>query len=259
MSIAELPTDVRPTHLDLPHTDGKPVENAYQPIQSMLLTGSLSPHLDRIHPDGNYFIGADNGIYWRITEKPLEGCKVPDWYYVPNVSRLLKGVIRRSYVMWQEYISPLIVIEYVSGTGSEERDTTPQTGKFWVYERAIQARYYVIHDPDREELTVHELVNGQYQPMTPTIEGRFRIQQMEIDFGIWHGEYLGCPAAWLRVWDWNGNLIPTPQELVELEQKQVLQERDRAEQECKRAEQERGRADKLASKLRELGINPDNV
>jgi Uma2 family endonuclease len=90
MSIAGLPVAaLMPTHLDLPETDGKPAENAYQPLQSMLLTGCLTPVFDRFHPDGNYFIGADCGIYWRRTDNPLEGCKAPDWYYVPSVPRLL--------------------------------------------------------------------------------------------------------------------------------------------------------------------------
>ena len=37
------------------------------------------------------------------------------------------------------------------------------------------------------------------------------------------------------------------------------QERQRAEQESQRAEQERQRANALAEKLRELGINPDEI
>jgi Uma2 family endonuclease len=259
MSIAEAPADVFPTHLELPDTDGKPAENAYQTYQSMLLTSSLTPLLDRFHPDGNYFVGADTGIYWRRTEKPLDGCKSPDWYYVPNVPRLLNGVLRRSYVLWQEYAHPLIVIEYVSGDGSEERDATPNTGKFWVYEHIIQPSYYVIHDSEREDLSVYELVRGQFQPLPPTTEGRFRILPLEIDLGIWQGEYFGGPAAWLRAWDWNGFLIPSSEELIDLEQQRAERERKRAEQERNRAEQERNRADKLAERLRELGVNPDTI
>jgi putative restriction endonuclease len=260
MSIAEAPTNLLPTHLDLPWTDGKPVEKQFQPHESMLLTGALTPHLDRIHRDGRYLTAADMGIYWRWTEKePLEGCKVPDWFYIPGVPRLLNGILRRSYVLWQEKAHPVIVIEYVSGDGSEERDQTPDTGKFWVYEQRIQSRFYAIHDPDREELSVYELIRGKYQPLLPTAAGRFRIPPMELDLGIWHGEYLSAPAAWLRAWDLNGNLIPTPQEIVEHEQLQVERERNRAEREQSRADQERNRADKLAERLRELGINPDTV
>ena len=43
MSIAEQPVTTGPTHLDLPDTDGKPVENTYQPIQSALLTAIMTP------------------------------------------------------------------------------------------------------------------------------------------------------------------------------------------------------------------------
>lgn len=252
MSIAETSTELLPTHLDLPDTDGKPVENSFQPLQSMLLTSSLKPLLDRLHPDGNYYVGADNGIYWRRTENPFEGCKVPDWFYVPNVPRLLNGILRRSYVLWQEHAHPLIAIEYVSGDGSEERDDTPNSGKFWVYENIIKPNYYIIHDPDREELTAFELVRDRYQALTPTKDRRFRIAPMRLDFGIWNGEYLGAPAAWLRAWDWKGNLVLTADELLEIE-------KQNAEQARTRAEQERTRADRLAERLRELGVNPDTL
>ncbi|WP_026087708.1 Uma2 family endonuclease, partial [Chlorogloeopsis fritschii] len=77
------------------------------------------------------------GIYWRLTDPPEKGAEAPDWFYVPNVPPLLDGQTRRSYVLWREYIAPLIVLEFVSGDGSEERDKTPWTGKFWIYEQVI--------------------------------------------------------------------------------------------------------------------------
>ncbi len=287
MSIVETPPQALPTHLDLPCTDGKPVENLYQPAQSMLLTGTLSPLLDRLHPDGNYIVAADAGIYWKLTTEPLKGCKCPDWFYVPGVPRLLDGGYRRSYVLWQEHVHPLLVVEYVSGDGSEELDDTPETGKFWVYERVILATYYVVHDPDRESLKVFELVDGRYRRMQPTAEGRYRIESMEIDLGLWRGVYQGYPAAWLRPWGLDGRLLPSPEEVAEearliaaeeraraeQAQQNTVQERLRAEQaqqqieiERKRAEQsrqqvelERQRAEKLAAKLRELGVDPDEL
>lgn len=100
MSIAESTTDAGfLSHLELPCTDGKPAENTYQPAQSALLSGIMIPLLERLHPDGNFHAAADNGIYWRRTKEPLEGCRAPDWYYVANVPRLLNGEFRRSYVM----------------------------------------------------------------------------------------------------------------------------------------------------------------
>jgi Uma2 family endonuclease len=253
MSIADPPVaSLVPTHLDLPETDGKPVENAYQPLQSMLLTGCLTPVLDRFHTDGNYFIGADTGIYWRRTDNPLEGCKAPDWYYVPSVPRLLEGTYRRSYVLWEEYARPLIVIEYVSGDGSEERDETPRTGKFWVYERAIQSTFYAIHDPDAERMDVFELVRGRYQPLPRDASGRFRIPAMEVDLGHWQGDYRGHPFTWLRAWDWHGRLLPTLEEQAEFQHQ-------RAEEERRARLVADERAAKLASRLRELGVDPDAV
>lgn len=70
----------------------------------------------------------------------------PDWFYVPHVPPLLNGVFRRSYVLWQEIVAPLIAIEFVSGSGAEERDATPYQGKFWIYEQAIRIPFYAIFD-----------------------------------------------------------------------------------------------------------------
>src|SRR5438309_9001580 len=73
-----------PTHLDLPDTDGKPVENELEHPQGTLLTQSILPVLEKIHPDGRFFVGNDVGFYWRLTEPVLDGAKSPDWSYVPG-------------------------------------------------------------------------------------------------------------------------------------------------------------------------------
>ncbi|MCI0703441.1 MAG: Uma2 family endonuclease, partial [Planctomycetia bacterium] len=183
------------------------------------------------HPDGNYFIGADTGIFWQIAKEPLEGCKAPDWYYIPNVPRLIHGDIRRSYVLWEEFGRPLIVIEFVSGDGSEERDTTPAKGKFWVYEHAVAATYYLIWDRSGRTLEAYELWRGRYRPIGPNEHARYPIPAMEVEFGIWDGVFLGYQTCWLRAWNREGQLLPTPQE----------------------------RAERLAARLRELGVDPDTV
>ena len=50
---------------------------------------------------------------------------------------------------------------------------------------------------------------------------------------------------WLRWWDGGGNLLSTGDE--------------RAEREKQRAEQEKQRADRLAERLRQMGIDPNEV
>ncbi|WP_448571881.1 Uma2 family endonuclease [Trichothermofontia sp.] len=130
------------------------------------------PVLNQRHPDQQFCIGQDCGIYWRLTDPPEKGAECPDWFYVPNVPPLLNGTFRRSYVLWQEYVAPLIAIEFASGDGSEERDTTPPSGvtgtgqkpgKFWVYEQAIRIPYYGIYEVTKASVELYRLVDGHYQ------------------------------------------------------------------------------------------------
>lgn len=99
-----------PDHTQLPD-DGTFVKNWQEHPQSILLTESITP-LEHLHPEINYCIGQDLGIYWRLTEPPQKGAEAPDWFYVPDVPPTLNGKIRRSYVLWKEYVAPLIVIEF---------------------------------------------------------------------------------------------------------------------------------------------------
>ncbi len=243
MSIADTPAAALPTHLDLPCSDGKPVENSYQPYQTALLTEILTPLFDQLHPNGDYFVGMDNGIYWEVTNPPLDGCRSPDWYYVPGVPALLDGGLRRSYVLWQEQVPPLVVVEFVSGSGAEEYDRTPQAGKWWVYEQAVKAEYYVIRDPFRDELEVYRRIRGRYRPVPATADGRFPIEPLGIEFGLWDGLYESRPAVWLRAWDRGGMILPLKDEIAKAEKN--------------RADAEKYRADALAARLRALGVDPD--
>src|SRR5262249_45383175 len=145
-----------PNQLVLPYEDGTFVRNFQELPQAMLLTEPLGPWLSRLYPDGHYCIGQDSGIYYRrIPEPPYAKAVAPDWYFVPDVPPLCDGQLRRSFVMWDEPEAPLILLEFVSGTGAEERDRTPQTGKFWIYERMIRPPYYGIYEADPGRVEVY--------------------------------------------------------------------------------------------------------
>ena len=253
MTIAQTSTVLTlPDHTQLPESDGTFVKNFQEHPQSLLLTSSLQPVLDQLHPDGQYCIGQDCGIYWRLTDPPERGAEAPDWFYVPNVSPLLDGTYRRSYVMWKEIIAPLIAIEFVSGDGAEERDRTSpfsgeeaNPGKFWVYEQAIRIPFYAIYEVEKAAVEVYELVGNRYQPVALNQRGHYAIAPLGIELGIWQGQYLNQTLPWLRSWDLNGNLLLTAEE--------------RADQEKQRADQKKQRADLLAERLRELGIDPETV
>ncbi|MGH2414016.1 MAG: Uma2 family endonuclease [Microcystaceae cyanobacterium] len=245
--IPELGITQLPDHTQLPESDGTFVKNSQEHPQSILLTDSIRPVLQHIHPDGQYCIGQDCGIYWRLTEPLEKGAESPDWFYVSNVPPLLKGEIRRSYVLWQEYVAPSIVLEFVSGDGSEEGDRTPskfaqeageKVGKFWVYEQAIRVPFYGIYEVKKARVEVYHLVDGYYQQMNPNERGHYPIPALNVELGIWQGRYAEMELPWLRWWDSQGNLLLTGEE---------------------RALLERERAERLAEKLREMGVNPDDI
>ncbi|QYX31823.1 Uma2 family endonuclease [Sphaerospermopsis torques-reginae] len=256
-----------PDHTQLPESDGTFVKNFQEHPQSIIITDSIIQTLEKLHPDGQFCIGQDCGIYWRETEPPEKGTVAPDWFYVPDVPPRLDGKIRRSYVLWREYIPPLIVIELASGNGDEERDSTPlaglqpgeKPGKFWVYERIIRAPYYAIYEVNSGNLEVYHLVDFSYQKMQPNERGHYPILPLGVELGLWQGSYLNnADQLWLRWWDNEGNLLLVGHEQAQLEKLRTEQQQQRAEQQQQRAEQTEIKAAKLAAKLRELGINPDD-
>lgn len=247
--------DRLPDHTELPDSDGTFVKNFQEHPQSVLLTDSIWPILDARHPDGNFAIGQDSGIYWRLTEPDepaYNGAVSPDWYYIPNVPPMLDGVHRRSYVLWQEHQLPYLILEFVSGDGSEERDRTKGQGKFWIYEQVIRPGYYGIYFGFTGELEFYALNGGGFKPMQPNRRNHIAIPDLGIEFGIWNGMYRNVEAPWLRIWDSEGKLLLTGEERAD-------QEAQRADQEAQRANQEAENAARLAAKLIELGVDPDEI
>lgn len=251
-----------PDHTQLPESDGTFVKNFLEHPQSILLTDGIRPRLDALHPDGRYCIGQDSGIYWRLPQPPepvVRGAESPDWFYIPDVPPMLEGRFRRSYVLWQELIPPFIVLEFVSGDGREERDTTPYEGKFWIYERIIRPAFYGIYDVQRADIELYELIGGRYRRIEPNQRGHYPIAPLGVELGLWQGAYLDMDVPWLRWWDESGVLMPLSMERAEAEHQRAEQERQRAEQADQRAEQERRRAEVLAEHLRSLGVDPTTL
>ena len=233
-------------HTQLPDSDGTFVKNFQEHPQSLILTDSIGQILQQRHPDGQYAIGQDCGIYWRETEPAEQGAEAPDWFYVPNVPPNIDGQIRRSYVLWREHIAPLIALEFASGNGDEERDRTPlsrtdegvvtKPGKFWVYERVMRIPYYGIYQVNNGRLEVYRLIDGYYQLLELNQRGHFSIAPLGVELGLWQGSYQNQTMLWLRWWDEEGNLLLIGDERAELERLRGEQQRERAEQERLRAE-----------------------
>lgn len=221
----------------LPNRDGKFVKNYRKYTQIMLLTETLVPVLDERFPDKKYCIGQDSDIYWRWdSDLPERGAEALDWFLVVGVSPTLNGKARRSYVMWKEFIAPVIALEFVSGDGSEERDNTAFKGKFWIYEQALRIPFYGIYEVEKAAIEMYHLVDGTYRPITPNEEGRYVIEPLGVQLGIWHGVYLNLDLPWLRWWDAQGKLLPTSSE---------------------RAESAEADAKLFAEKLRQFKVSPE--
>jgi Uma2 family endonuclease len=263
-----------PDHKQLPESDGTFVKNFQEHPQSIVLTSSITPVLEKLHPDGQYCIGQDSGIYWRMMEPPEKGAEAPDWFYVPNVPPMLDGEYRRSYVLWKEYVAPLIAIEFVSGNGAEERDATPpseteKAGKFWVYEQAIRIPYYAIFDGFRGNIEVYHLLDNRYTKTQPNDRGHYAIPPMGVELGL----IVENGVSWLRWWDESGNLLLTgdersvqaeaiaeQQKAIADQQKAIADQAALAQQQAEAiADQERQQKEKLANYLRSIGIDPETL
>ena len=236
-----------PDHTQLPCEDDT-VNNFHEHYQSVALTTSIQPVLDARHPDGNYCIGQDCGIYWRYdAENPLRGCAAPDWFYVPNVPQAPRRGHAAPYVLWKEVLPPMIVLEYVSDTDGGERDRTPWTGKFWVYENVIRPGYYGIFDVDSAALEVFRLQPDGFHPMPANDRGHFPIAALGVELGIWTGRILNIELPWMRWWDEGGNLLQTGEEAREAERCAEV-ERMRAEEAEQQMHAERQRAEDIGAR-----------
>lgn len=121
------------------------------------------------------------------------------------------------------------MLEFVSGDSSQERDKTPITGKFWVYEQAIRVPFYGIYKVKKASVQVYQLLRGEYQLIPANERGHYPIEPMGVELGIWQGRYQNLKLPWLHWWDNQGNLLQTGWE---------------------RSQQVKARAERLAAKLR---------
>jgi len=162
----------------------------------------------------------------------------------------------RAWFSWIVGKYPDAVVEVVSNPEGGQ-DTT----KMDAYAR-ICVPYYVIYDPKqflgKEKLRGFVLHGGKYQPIDPR-----RLPNIELGLKVWRGKFEDMEAEWLRWCDAGGRFIPTGVERAELEhqaRQTAEQARQTAEQALQAAEQAQQsadqRADRLAAKLRALGVDP---
>ncbi len=119
------------------------------------------------YPADQVFVASDLNLYYK-TRNPLSD-KRPDWFTVVGVSRLFdQRELRLSYVMWQEIIAPLVMVEFLSPKTEKEdlgrtvREVNQPPTKWEVYERIVRVPYYIIFDLYADKLQAFQLVADRY-------------------------------------------------------------------------------------------------
>jgi len=261
-----------PTMYDLPSDNpedsGLPDEfHFFQPLLLYLTFQPLN------WPPEMVFSAVDLNLYYDL-KHPL-WYKRPDWFGVVGISKLYNGKdgenLRLSYVTWQELVNPFVIVELLS-PGTEDEDLGNKEGKpnkpptKWdVYESILQIPYYIIYSRYTYQMQAFQLVNGKYQEMNLT-QGKILIPELGLSLGLWEGTFRGIYKQWLRWFTITGELILEPsektavfEEMVEIAEEQAAVFEERAEIAEQEANEAKRKAAILAEKLRQLGVNPDEL
>jgi Uma2 family endonuclease len=257
------PRETLPTMYDLPSEDpeepGLPDE--FHDLQPQLLSATL--RLSHYAAD-QIFTGTDINLYYDIRHALWH--KQPDWFLVVGVPRLYEGTdLRLSYVIWQEGISPFVVVELLSpGTEAEDlgqvqRNPDGPPGKWEVYEQILRIPYYIVFDRYTDTLRAFVLQGAHYQELS-LAEPRIWIDDLDLGLGLWRGTYQGITRLWLRWYDSQGEWVQTGEEAA-LKQAAIAQQelelaRQQAEAERQRAEQAEAELAALRQRLQDRGIEP---
>jgi Uma2 family endonuclease len=184
----------------------------------------------------DFFIGASMSIYFSRQQLKNRDFRGPDLFLV----RPTEKKPRKSWVVWEEDGQyPNLIIELLSDSTAEVDDLRSvedhRNLKKALYQDRFHTPEYFWFSPETLEFAGFSLVGGVYQPMPQTPEGYRWSDELQLFFGVHDGK--------LRYFTPTKQLVPTPDERSRL-----------AEAEAQQAQTE---VQRLAAKLRSLGIAPE--
>jgi hypothetical protein len=224
-----------------------PVDNIQQPsiaadlTEALLLAGLIGK---------NALTCTDYGIIATVNGKTI--AKAPDWAYIANITVPIEEV-NKSYTPHLQGDVPTIVLEFLSDTDGTEfsRQLENPMGKWYYYEQVLKVPYYGIFEPESGDFQVYLLgESGSYDRLPIDESGRYWIEPMQLSIAAWKGFRQNRISWWLRWWDADGQILPWANEKIAAKDQHI----EILEQQ---AEAERQRADRLAQRLKDLGIDPD--
>lgn len=207
--------------------DDTPVDNWYSEKQQRLLTEPL--HTSWAGPaDGRPFVAAANvGLFPTPDNNRV---LVPDMFLSLDASPPKDWWQHRAYFLWEVGKAPEVVIEIVSNRkGHEVSKKLVEYARMGVFYYVVLDRLQQIQDKMLQAYVL--TARREYEEIQPSF-----LAGTGLGLTLWQGVYEGQEDTWLRWQDTEGNLILTGQENVA---------------------KERARADRLAAKLREMGVELD--
>lgn len=225
----------------------EPPLESYLHLQQLLL---LLKCLDWLWQDRNdYFAAGNLTIYYSPKQVKTKDFRGPDFFLVLDTERKP----RKSWVVWEEGgIYPHVIIELLSdSTARRDRDE-----KKTIYQNIFRTPEYFWFSPDSLELKGFCLLNGNYEPLQPNDRGHLWSHQLQL--------FLGIHDKKLRYFTPEGELVPTPEESARTEklrretaERRILENEEVIRTTQAQLETERQQKERLAARLRELGIDPD--
>ncbi|HEY9881179.1 MAG TPA: Uma2 family endonuclease [Leptolyngbyaceae cyanobacterium] len=178
----------------------------------------------------DFYASGNLTVYYSPRQRKSEYFRGPDFFVVLGT----ENRPRKSWVVWEEEGRyPNVIVELLS----ESTADTDRGLKKQIYQDIFRTPDYFWFDPNSLEFAGFHLVDGAYQALVPNDQGWLWSQQLQLFLGVYESQ--------LRFFTADGQLVPTPEEAA-------VVERQRADAEQKRSE-------RLAAKLRELGVDPDTL
>ena len=167
----------------------------------------------------DYFAAGNLTIYFSPRQIKSEKFRGPDFFVVLGTEKKP----RKSWTVWgEDGRYPNMIVEILSdSTQALDRGLKKQT-----YQDVFRTPDYFWFDPETLEFAGFHLVDGVYEPLEPDAQGRMPSAQLGLLLGVHEGK--------LRFFTPEGQMLPAIKEIAQ-------------------------RADRLAAKLRELGVDPDTL
>lgn len=210
------------------HQSTGPPAGTTLPTEKSLLWGSnwkraqislliqVIAHAWRDRPD--FYVGGSMCLYYSAARDPLG----LDFFVVKGA---VKNRVRRGWITWEEDGKyPDLIIDLAATAAYE-----PEPQKT-LYEGTFRTPEYFIYAAAERQLAGWRLAGGRYQPLTPTGQGWVWSEELALWLGGWSGHSdNGEYNHWLRFYESNGRLLPTPAEAAQAQAEQEAQRRAQAE------------------------------